>query len=73
MMEFIGGFCTTNLDDFNRVKWPTRFVAVPRIGERVEGYVDGRRDASLLRSLRVVGVTHLNGVEGPCIRVELHR
>lgn len=65
----IAGSCFTNLDDFSDVRWPEKFAAVPRVGERVEG--SRRRsgmDAS--PSLKVVAVTHcLAGV----IRVELHR
>ena len=31
----IKGYCTTNLDEYQREIWPTRFVCVPNIGDRV--------------------------------------
>tara|TARA_Y100000034_G_C6875031_1_gene400036 strand:+ start:1279 stop:1497 length:219 start_codon:yes stop_codon:yes gene_type:complete len=67
----IEGRCRTNLDGYERCKWPEVFVAVPRIGERVEAK-DGKR-------LKVCGVTHLmqaergdpSGPQFPMIEVEL--
>lgn len=46
----IKGHCRTNLDDFKREEWTEVFVAVPRIGERVE--------SKNQYSLRVAGVTY---------------
>lgn len=48
----IRGICHTNLDNYQRVKWPTRFAAVPEIGSHVE--------ASSGVSLRVANITHTN-------------
>ena len=65
------GYCHTNIDDFKQVEWPTEFVAVPRVGERVQGKCG--------KTLKVVQVTHLmrrvSGYtsEEPCVSVELHR
>lgn len=65
--------CRTNLDDYQREKWPTEFVALPRLGDWVEAESGVR--------LRVVGVTHRMdrpgpgqcGASVPVIEVELHR
>lgn len=66
----IKGTCFTNLDGYEQVVWPTKFVAVPRIGERVEG-----KQLDRIPTLKVVGVTHRIGDRDgePCIAVELHR
>lgn len=65
----ITALCFTNIDEFKSVHWPTVFVALPRIGDRVAGL---RGD--LQPELRVVGVTHKEDRSGdPYIRVELHR
>lgn len=66
----IRGSCFTNLDEFNRARWPGKFVAVPRIGDRVEGEGDGVVSRP---TLRVVGVTHRMVDDNPEILVELHR
>lgn len=61
----VAGYCTTNLDEYRREEWPKHFVAVPRVGERVESKSG--------KSLRVVGVTHAIHDGTPKIRVELNR
>jgi hypothetical protein len=66
----IRGVCYTNLDNYNRVKWPTRFAAVPKIGSSVE--------ASSGVSLKVVNITHVNiETQNPhdpiMIKVELNK
>ena len=62
----IKGYCQTNLDDFRfRSGWPTLFVAVPRIGERVAN------DRGF--NLKVVGVTHKQRDLKPYIEVELNK
>lgn len=77
----IEGRCFTNLDDFKKYEWPTLFVAVPRLGEQVQGR--GRGQVTM-PTLRVVGVTHLvddvrgrdghpTGEHKPVVLVELHR
>jgi len=70
----IEGYCRTNLDDMKyKSGWPTEFVAVPRMGERVmneRGF-----------SLKVVGITHLQRKSvlhpeqfaKPYIEIELHK
>lgn len=67
--------CFTNLDEWGRATWPTLFVAVPRVGDWVEGRMGDKRPR-----LRVVAVTHgstpaaAGGVtERPFVNVELHR
>jgi hypothetical protein len=68
-MNIINGKCRTNLDEYQNHEWPTQFVAVPRIGERVES-IDG------LKSLKVVGITHCvkdNFSDNPYIKIELHK
>lgn len=65
----ITGYCFTNLDEYRRVKWPSQFVAVPRVDECVESI----EDSFPMRSLKVVRVTHAINSTGPYIRVELHR
>lgn len=65
-MNHITGYCFTNLDDYRQVKWPNRFVAVPRVGECVESMDKGCY-------LKVGRVTHAVNSSGPYIRVELHK
>lgn len=66
----INGFCRTNLDTYQGYYWPTIFVAVPRVGERVASICNEK-------VLKVVGVTHK--VRGstdkhfPLIEVELNK
>jgi len=65
-MNTIKARCFTNLDEYDRETWPTVFVTVPRIGERVE--------AESGRSLKVVCVTHcLPQPDQPRLKIELHR
>lgn len=52
-MSFIQGHCRTNLDDAKRWTWPTLFVAVPRIGERIRA-----RERGVGTDLKVCSVTH---------------
>lgn len=71
--NMIRGFCVSNLDEAKREEWPTSFVAVPRVGDRVE--------AKSGASLAVVSVTHcLVASEDqtmrfsrPAVRIELHK
>lgn len=49
----IYGKCITNLDGFKFAKFPTQFLAVPRIGEKVQDY-EGR-------CLNVVQITYAFG------------
>lgn len=65
-MKTINGYCRTNLDGYERCEWPKHFVAVPRVGERVQA-------TNIERSLKVVAVTHLDNGAGPLIEVELNR
>ena len=48
----IHGYCTTNLDEGRRYKWPNQFVAVPREGEWVQSVDDH------YYYLKVIKVTH---------------
>lgn len=66
----IRGICYTNLDNYKRVKWPTRFAAVPEIGSSV--------GASSGVSLKVVNITHVNietenSYDPILIKVELNK
>lgn len=61
--------CRTNLDGYEAVQWPTHMVAVPYVGDRVEG-VGGKWGRPVLR---VVGVTHTMDDGAPALLVELHR
>jgi len=47
----IEGYCRTNLDNCKNKKWPTEFVSVPNIGDRVQAE-DGTR-------LKVYTITHI--------------
>lgn len=33
----IRGICKSNIDDYNKVVWPTKFVSVPRKGDLIAG------------------------------------
>lgn len=59
----IKAVCYTNLDKFKHKNWPTKFAAVPRVGDRVraEGGVE----------LKVVAVTWLC-TQDCDISIELH-
>jgi hypothetical protein len=72
----IRGICFTNLDNYNNVAWPTKFVAVPEIGSSVES-----RGGAILK---VVGITHAtinratfterdDEPNTPIIKIELNR
>jgi len=70
------GRCHTNLDKFKSAKWPDKFVAVPRVGEKVQA--EGREN------LYVIRITHLieknidyfgaqqSQTYSPIIEIELH-
>lgn len=64
-MTAINGYCKTNLDDYKREDWPTKFVAVPRVGDWVESKGG--------KILAVVKVTHRMVAGEPSIAVELHK
>lgn len=78
MAELISARCFTNLDEYRREKWPSKFVAIPRIGDRIE--------AKSGKVLKVVSITHkmdeqkametsrgATYVSVPYIKIELHR
>jgi hypothetical protein len=76
--KMIDAVCHTSLDEYKCVKWPTKFVALPRHRERVEGVRFGPGPGTH-PVLYVVGITHKMGkpepgeYEGkPYIEVELH-
>ncbi len=65
--------CTTNLDGYNKVTWPSVMCCRPMIGDQVRT-VSGEK-----RSLKIVGITHsmkLAGVQYqnniPILVIELH-
>ena len=67
----IKGTCYTNLDNYQRTKWPTEFVEVPKIGSFIES--DGGA------VLRVVSITHARttvrdykNTDGPVLTHEPH-
>jgi len=66
----IKGRCYTHLDDFQAVDWPTAFVALPRIGDRVEGKGEAPRTRP---TLHVVGITHRVRDGEPTVEIELNR
>ena len=69
----IRGYCRTNLDDFKTATWPEQFVAVPLIGQYVEGKGSGPKCPERPR-LKVVQVTHMLDNKGaPIVEIELHR
>lgn len=63
--------CFTNIDDFKAVDWPDRMVALPRVGDAVEGRRESMRGAR--PTLTVVRVTHAQIDGDPVAIVELHR
>ena len=65
-MKYIRAICRTNLDDYD-CNMVTKFVALPRIGDRV--IVSRKGNAA---SLKVVGVTHDQRADEPVIIVELN-
>lgn len=68
MKTFIKGYCFTNLDGYDNFRWPTSFVAVPRVGKRMNS-IGGER------SLSVVMVSHYIDIntKEQRIEVELNR
>ena len=65
-MNYIVGFCRTNLDNYDCSEVRV-FVAVPRIGERVRVLYKGNST-----TLKVCGITHCLRSGNPIIEVELH-
>lgn len=70
--------CHTAIDDYKSVDWPSWMVAMPRVGD----FVEGRRGegAGSRPKLRVVAVTHSREPESyerqnlvPVLLVELHK
>lgn len=49
----IKAYCRTNWDDAKRWTWPTAFVELPRIGDRVAA-----RESGQYSVMKVVGITH---------------
>lgn len=69
----INGICKTNLDDYRRVEWPTRFITVPRKGDYI-------RSLDHKNELKVVRIVHCDNEKGsravykePYIIIELHK
>lgn len=70
MIEVI---CRTNLDDYNRCKWPTVFACRPIEGDRVKSECG--------KSLKVHMITHSSSIfssgqgqqEIPMLIIELHK
>ena len=61
--------CRTNLDNFERVEWPTVLCMPPQIGHCIEG-----RRGNQSPTLRIVGITHAIDRDGsPYLQVEMHR
>lgn len=70
--------CFTNLDKFKQTQWPTKFAAIPRIGDSVEGKGCGtdeyghRFDSKLRPKLKVTQVTFTEDNKGnPLVEIEL--
>ena len=68
MSNIIHGRCHTNLDEWRGAKWPTKFVALPRVGDYVRGEQGDYRPW-----LRVVTVTHEWHNGEPTVLVDLHK
>jgi hypothetical protein len=64
-MDYIQGYCRTNMDGYEREEWPREFAAIPKPGEWVE--------AKSKRSLKVAQITHKYDFSNkrPYIEVEL--
>lgn len=63
--------CFTNLDKFQRVRWPTTAAYAPQKGEWIEGRSwDG---SEIVARLTVIQITHCTNEDGPYLRVELHQ
>ena len=71
---YIKGFCHTNLDDYNREVWPTKFVCLPREGDCVES-----KSGKILKICRITHTTQAINFRGPedgtmpVINIELHK
>ena len=67
----IKAYCTTNIDEYKNVVWPTNFVIAPRVGDYVRG-AGGQLQQPVLR---VVAVTHCysKSQDQPFLSIELHR
>ena len=62
----VHGHCMTNLDAYKREAFPTAFVGIPRIGDKVESDHGSR--------LSVVAILHVQNQKGePSIVIELHK
>lgn len=61
--------CYTNLDGYERTVWPSHMVALPHVGDGVEG----RGGPCERPRLRVTSITHTMDDGAPVVRVELHR
>lgn len=61
-------FCTTNLDEYRRVQWPTKMYYQPHVGDYVQS-------VGSLKSLRIHNITHIPNERGECdtMKLELHR
>lgn len=68
-------YCRTNLDEYRRTEWPTRFAFPPRVGDYIEGRGSDRPGMTRPK-LRVASVTHRmsesDSTEAVVV-VELHR
>ena len=66
MNNYIYAKVFTNLDDYKFETFPHYFVAVPRLGERIE--------AKSGKTLKIVGITYTQSKNGePNIIVELNK
>lgn len=70
--------CFTNLDKFKQTQWPTKFAAIPRIGDSVQGRGCGtdehghRFNSKIRPKLRVTQVTFVEDDKGnPLVEIEL--
>jgi hypothetical protein len=66
-MNYINAICRTNLDDYN-CNMVTKFVALPRIGEKVVVKKNGH-----VTFLKICQITHDETNGEPFIIVELHK
>ena len=53
MSNIIHGRCHTNLDEWRGAEWPTKFVALPRVGDyyRDKGACAGREESELVKHI----------------------
>ena len=63
----IKAHCSTNLDDYHTVSWPSLLCCKPLIGDRVKELGGGK-------SLKIVGIMHCinSDTQEPYLRIELH-